>query len=278
MANTSYISKFNFELVNNTKLRMKLSFWILFSVIISFFLYSITSFMIGLFYFLCSSFMIKEFYFAKSMPQQLINGYVGEKNCLKILKKLPDEFTIFNQIEVPSSKSSFNEFETDFIVIGKNSIFIVECKSYIGKIICKNKNNDWQKEEYNQRGKLLRSFIIKSPFKQIYRQRRALLTFMDKLGLDLQVHTLLFLNADKKDIDIPEVPEIPVFTDKKIIKYIKELDKKDYSFKTINDQLNTMNILISINHESIHSRKLRLQNKQFLREYFEEGTSKKTIM
>ena len=278
MANTKHLSKFNLELVKRKKLQLKLFTWTIYSVFIAIILNIFTNPLVAFIYFLISSFIMKEFYLAKNIPNILVNGYLGEKNCLKLLKKLPKKFIIFNQIEIPSPLSKYNEFETDFMVIGKNTLFIVECKNFIGTISCKNEHEDWIKEEYDQYGNIKKHFLVKSPFKQIKRQKDSLKKFLLKLNLELEIFTILFLNMKEKDVNLPTVPEIPVFTNNQLMKYIKNVDKERNSFKTTTERSYIIDILISINQESINSRKARLTNKQYLLNYYEKDQSTKTII
>ena len=197
-----------------------------------------------------------------------VSGNKGEKNTLKILNKLPKAFTIFNQIEIPSTESSFDEFETDFIVVGFNSIFIIEVKRYQGKIKCKNVNEDWIQQIFYSDGKLKLEKFVRSPFRQVSRQKRILYSFVLKYGIELDIKTLVFLNMNKRDYKLPKIVDIPVFSDKDINKHIQNVDKYFSSYINGYHREELVDLLIKQNEHSKRSRHLRLKDKSYLKEYF----------
>lgn len=266
MANTQFISSFNYNLIKNRILKRKLLIW-LSLVSLSFFISLVTSNIIfGLFILILSTFFINEFYL-KQISYAFKSGYLGEKCGFKILKKLPKNFTIFNQIEIPNEYGSFKEFETDFIILGTNCLFIIESKNYHGKIYCENEKEDWLKKLYNSKGQLKKSEVVKSPFKQVENQKRVLIQFLRQFNVTLKVYTLIFLNMDRKNYFLPKSCSIPVFNNKSINDFIKKIDKLTFSFTSKNERDLTLEVLINLNKKSIKSRTERLKDSKYLKSY-----------
>jgi hypothetical protein len=55
-------------------------------------------------------------------------GAAGEDHALTHLSRLSDEYTVFNQICLPDSKSRTGYREADFVVVGPNGVVIIENK------------------------------------------------------------------------------------------------------------------------------------------------------
>lgn len=68
----------------------------------------------------------------------MLAGAAGEDHALAHLSRLPDEYTVFNQICLPDSRSRTGYREADFVVVGPNGVFIIENKDYRGRI-----EGDW---------------------------------------------------------------------------------------------------------------------------------------
>ena len=268
MANSTFLSTFNYKMVKWAIFKRKISVWLVYSAILSLLILIVTrNLLFSLAWFLLTSFVLKEFYLPHPINKAFLSGFKGEQNCLVLLKKLPKGFTIFNQLEIPSEKSSFKEFETDFIVIGHNNLFIVEAKRYTGKISSNSLYSDWEKTEYYKNGNLKSKDIIKSPIKQILRQKDMLLDFLANYGLKLDIKTILYLNMDCENVDLPVNKAIPFFTDKTLITHIREVDKTTTSFIEGYKKEKLVEILVLLNEKSKLSRKNRLKDIKILKKY-----------
>ena len=266
MANTNNISAFNYNMVNNRRIELKVFLWIVF-IFVSMIIYFFTSnIYFSILILLISSFFVKNYYL-KPITENFKSGYIGEKNALNSLRILAKSFIIFISIEIPSENSTFKEYETDFIFVWKNCCFIIETKSYRGIIHCDDEKHDWLKEEYTRNGKLVRSFIIKSPFTQVRNQIKVLQYFLKSFDIIIDVVPLVFLNMKKENYHLPANYEIPVFNNKSINKFIKKVDENRNSFNSERDRESFIEILTNLNKLSIKSRKDRLKDKNYLKEY-----------
>ncbi|QLE78377.1 NERD domain-containing protein [Francisella sp. Scap27] len=107
----------------------------------------------------------------------IISGAEGETTVLTELKKLSNEFVLFNRIVLPDQKSSVGERELDFIAISKKSIYIVEVKNNRGFIKVENMADKWQVEKTTQNKKVYAK-TIKNPIRQTFAQKKVLQTFL----------------------------------------------------------------------------------------------------
>ncbi len=270
MANCENISIFNFDLVKSSKLKKKFYFWIVSSVIMVMGTLVVTNKIeYSLFALFITTFLVIQFYYPNKVSGIIEYGYKGEKNCLKLLQKLPSDFIIFNQIEIPSEKSSYSEFESDFIVVGQNSVFLVEAKKYSGKIKSEDPQREWTRYKYDKTGNQVHASIIKNPISQVMRQKQYLCEYFLHFELELNPRTIVFLDMDTKNFDIAEDLETPIFNNKAMIKYIKKVDKSSTSFINGYNRDKVIDILISLNKNSNSSRKLRLKDKTNFKKYFE---------
>ncbi|MDD3102115.1 MAG: nuclease-related domain-containing protein [Patescibacteria group bacterium] len=81
------------------------------------------------------------------ISNQFYRGRWGEKDVLDELKKLPNEYTIFQDVQFPESRGNI-----DFVLIGPTGIFALEVKSHIGFVGYHNDEltlNNWIFKEKN---------------------------------------------------------------------------------------------------------------------------------
>ena len=154
-------------------------------------------------------------------------------------------------------------------VIGQNSIFIIETKSFAGKIKSDDPKKDWLRTKYDKNDKLISSDVVNNPIKQVMRQKQFFHEYFLYFNLELNPRTIVFLDMDKKDYDIPKDNETPIFSNKSLLKYIKKIDKTSTSFITGYSRTKVIDLLISLNKNSDSSRKTRLKNKTNFKKYFE---------
>ena len=79
-------------------------------------------------------------------------GAEGEDRALAVLSGLPEEYTLFNQIQLPDGRSSTDFREADFVVVGPNGVFIIENKSYRGWIKGDGNSAEWELHKTGRRG------------------------------------------------------------------------------------------------------------------------------
>jgi len=69
--------------------------------------------------------LVKEF---EKRSGKLHRGIFGEKDVGRVLKQLPDEFTVYEDVVIG------NRGNTDFVVVAPTALFVIEVKSHRGSI------------------------------------------------------------------------------------------------------------------------------------------------
>lgn len=65
----------------------------------------------------------------------LRSGAVGEDIALKILSRLSETFTIYNQVDISNTESKIGFNKGDLIVVGPNAVFVIEVKHNNSQIV-----------------------------------------------------------------------------------------------------------------------------------------------
>ena len=79
-------------------------------------------------------------------------GAAGEDRILNVLSRLPAEYTIYNQVKLPSERSRTGYREADFIVVGPNGVFIIENKDFRGQIVGDATSMEWEQHMVGRGG------------------------------------------------------------------------------------------------------------------------------
>jgi hypothetical protein len=88
----------------------------------------------------------------KSGSAVMLAGAAGEDHALTHLSGLSDEYTVFNQICLPDSRSRTGFREADFVVVGPNGVFIIENKDYRGRVEGDWNSDHWEVHKIGRRG------------------------------------------------------------------------------------------------------------------------------
>jgi Nuclease-related domain len=108
-------------------------------------------------------------YFQVKPDAQIAAGAQGEDIALSILKPLPDQFVIFNQMDIPNDKSGTGVNEADFIVVGPSAIFVVEIKNNSGTILCDESAKNWNVAKVGRGGTSYEGKEVRNPEMGIFR-------------------------------------------------------------------------------------------------------------
>ncbi len=111
--------------------------------------------------------VLRKFYHKKNI------GWLGEKAIARELMKLPDEYTIFNNVYLTGNNKSV---QIDHIVFSPYGIFVIETKRYRGKIYGGNYTEYWTKYNFG------REYKFYNPILQNYGHVR---TLKSKLNFQL---------------------------------------------------------------------------------------------
>lgn len=129
----------------------------------------------------------------------IISGAEGETTVLDELKKLDNDFVLFNRVILPDEKSTIGSRELDFIAISKKGIYIVEVKNNRGYIQVENMAERWNVSKTSQNNKVYAK-TIKNPIRQTFAQKKVLQTFLYKEKVFIKgipvVTVVIFANED----------------------------------------------------------------------------------
>lgn len=137
----------------------------------------------------------------------LEGGAKGEDETGRVLKKLPDGYTILGDLTV---KTQGREAQLDHVVVGPAGVFIIETKNMKGRICGKDGDQEITQEKRNEKGQLItvRSY---NPIKQVSTHVRRLEEILQEAKLRIPVKGAVFFTHPQVDVQIA-TRTIPVFT------------------------------------------------------------------
>ena len=106
-------------------------------------------------------------------------GAAGESTVLDELKKLDNNFVLYNSVILPDEKSTVGQRELDFVAVSKKAIYVVEVKNNRGYIHVENMAERWEVSKTSTFNKTY-SKTIKNPIRQTFAQRKVLQTYLYK--------------------------------------------------------------------------------------------------
>lgn len=136
----------------------------------------------------------------------LLSGVRGENVTLDILKKLPKEFTVITN---PVILNRGVTLELDFVVIGKNGVFIVESKNYRGIISGKTSKPNWKQIKHGKNDKVYEK-EVGNPVKQAHRQGRRMLEMFRDFDITADIFPIVYFVDNRSELKIQDDAEMGV--------------------------------------------------------------------
>ncbi len=155
----------------------------------------------------------------------LRSGVQGEKNTLNILKKLPNDYTVITN-PVLYNRGKVNEL--DFVVVGKNGVFIVEAKNHRGIISGKTSSQSWRQVKHGKNNRVYEK-DISNPVKQAHRQSRRMSELFSDLDIKAEVYPIVYFVDSKSVLKITDNAETGVMVfnrEKNLLDYIMNTESK----------------------------------------------------
>ncbi len=118
-------------------------------------------------------------------------GAKGEKNIGLLLRRLPDDYLVFQDIKLEKDSGNI-----DFVVVGRKGVYAIEVKSHAGNITYEN-------GQLLRNGKSLETDFLKQTMSEAMNLHGFLLT---KLGKDLFVYPVLVFSHWKAQVRFGEKP------------------------------------------------------------------------
>lgn len=132
-----------------------------------------------------------KFFFDKKT--QVGSGLKGEREAVKLLSTLPDDYYIVNDITV---KYEGRESQIDTVVVSPNGVSIVEVKNLNGHITGNLKDENWLQHKVGQKGTSYSNQFY-SPVKQVGTHTYRLSKVLKENGINVWVNNgVLFTNAE----------------------------------------------------------------------------------
>jgi hypothetical protein len=149
------------------------------------------------------------------------SGLDGETRALSILRQLPDDYTIFNQVLVPDQSSSTGSREIDYLVCGPNGLFAIEIKNNNGTIRGEATDMRWAVSKVG-RGGTPYDDTMRNPVRQIKAQIHPLSKHFESKDLRVWINGIVaFSNGDCR-LRVGESSKIPVIHAHDLVHYITE--------------------------------------------------------
>ncbi len=153
----------------------------------------------------------------------LQSGVRGEEMTLKILQKLPKEYTILTN---PVILNRGVTMELDFVVIGKNGVFIVESKNYRGIISGKTSKQTWKQVKHGKNDKVYEK-EIGNPVKQSHRQGRRMAEMFKDFDISADIYPIVYFVDDRSELKIVDDADlgVEIFNkEKQLLDFIQSAD------------------------------------------------------
>ena len=163
-------------------------------------------------------FLICFFKFRKEY-QVLLSGVKGENNTRNILKRLPKNFTVITN---PVIQNRGVTLELDFVVIGKNGVFIIESKNYRGIVCGKTSQQKWKQIKYGKGGNTYEK-EVGNPLKQAQRQGRRMSEMFRDFEITADVYSIVYFVDSRTELKIQDDADsgVVVFNnEKQLLNYI----------------------------------------------------------
>jgi hypothetical protein len=153
----------------------------------------------------------------------LQSGVKGEEATLKILQKLPKEYTILTN---PVILNRGITMELDFVVIGKNGVFIVESKNHRGIISGKSSKQTWKQVKHGRNDKVYEK-EINNPMKQSFRQGKRMAEMFRDFDITADIYPIVYFVDDRSELKIFDDVQmnVNVFNkEKQLLDFIQSAD------------------------------------------------------
>ncbi len=164
-------------------------------------------------------------YFLQSGNDILDAGAVGEDITLNALKRLPDSYTIYNQVDIPNSKSRTGFNEADLIVVGPNAVFVIEVKHNNGSITGSDTDRDWEVLKLG-RGGTGYSKTMRNPISQVKKLVWLLSENLKSKKSKAWIQGVVLFSNNNAELTINNDSNVQVVRDIDIVNYIKSYKSK----------------------------------------------------
>lgn len=147
-------------------------------------------------------------------------GAVGEDYALSLLSKLPDTFTIYNQVDIPNPQSRTGVNEADIIVVGQNAVFVIEVKHNNGTITGSETDNEWQIRKVG-RGGTAYGKTMRNPIVQVKKLVWLLSEDLKAKHSKAWVQGVVLFSHPEVQLAMPSSASVPVLRAHELLPFIQ---------------------------------------------------------
>lgn len=195
--------------------------WIFLGVIwaitlISFFLPSVIKGTLGIFIVPIIALSIASQLTWKSLI--IIQGNIGERRVFNILKQLPDNYYVLNDVTI---KVNEKEAQIDHLLVSPYGVWSVETKSHLGKIYGKEDDKSWTQKKKSEKNKIYTSTFYNPVTQNLVHCKRLDSFLNQKIGFNIPIKSVIvFTSADQLNVQT----KTPVITLKQLKQVIQSSD------------------------------------------------------
>lgn len=171
-----------------------------------------STFFILLFIFLILYVLVLTYWYNNLKPR--IKGWIGERVVISKLKRLGNNYKIFNDIYIHNAEG--NTVQIDHIVLSKFGLFVIETKNFKGWVFGNDFSEKWTVQIYKSKRK------FPSPIRQNYSHVKALQDLLESNEVPIVPIVCFTNNATIKS----EFKSNIVITTSQLKKAIKAYDKE----------------------------------------------------
>lgn len=163
---------------------------------------------------------------SSSVPADQMTGAEGEEKVLRALTNLPDDFTIFNQLQIPDGSLPNGRRELDFLVLGPGGLHLIEVKNSGGLIYIRPNEPRWPLAHKAGCGGRPGWNAIVNPLNQVRAQAAALDRWLLRNGQTASIHPLVcFARSDVALQDRDSSP-VPIVTVPELVEFLTNTDRQ----------------------------------------------------
>ncbi|WP_019627212.1 nuclease-related domain-containing protein [Thioalkalivibrio sp. ALJT] len=147
-------------------------------------------------------------------------GARGEDAALAYLAKLPDSFTVFNQVDLPDERSRTGVAEADLVVAGPEALFVIEVKHNSGAIDCDEQAAQWTVNKTGRRGSRYTK-QMRNPVRQVKKQVWLLSEYLKGRKAKRWIQPIVLFTHPEASLGRSSELSVPVLKGPELVEYIR---------------------------------------------------------
>lgn len=155
-----------------------------------------------------------------SVDPGALAGVEGEVNALERLKRLPDEFTLFNRVKLPDGQLPNGWRELDFVVVGPTGLWVVEVKNTPGHVYVQPGERHWPLARRGCCGSQPNWNAVQNPIPQARAQVESLKRWLLQNGIASKPKPVICLAHAEVAVDNADASPVPVLVRDQLAEWI----------------------------------------------------------